>query len=170
MKKLVAVLLLVMGCCTTAQAQTFPSRPLTLIVPFPPGGSTDAAARIFEALFDAATYMDLNRLPELFCGFPRVRGRGPTLYPVACAPQAWASGALYALLEASLGIEQDPWAREIRFRNPILPGFLDEVVLRDLACGDAAVDIAVGRHGGDKISLQVLKSRGDVEVNVHVHG
>jgi tripartite-type tricarboxylate transporter receptor subunit TctC len=29
-----------------ASAQNFPSRPVTLIVPFPPGGSTDAAARI----------------------------------------------------------------------------------------------------------------------------
>jgi len=46
MRKLVVALLLVAGCSALAQAQTFPSRPLTLIVPFPPGGSTDSAARI----------------------------------------------------------------------------------------------------------------------------
>jgi hypothetical protein len=42
---------------------------------------------VFNGLFDAATYMDLRRLPELFCGFRREKGRGPTLYPVACAPR-----------------------------------------------------------------------------------
>ena len=46
MRSLVAALLLVLSCGAVAQAQTFPSRPLTLIVPFPPGGSTDSAARI----------------------------------------------------------------------------------------------------------------------------
>jgi glycogen debranching enzyme len=41
---------------------------------------------LFEGLFSAATYMDLGRLPELFCGFKRQRGYGSTLYPVACLP------------------------------------------------------------------------------------
>jgi glycogen debranching enzyme len=133
-------------------------------------GETAAAARIFEALFDAATYMDLRRLPELFCGFTRGQGRGPTLYPVACAPQAWAAGAFYALLEACLGIDPDPWSHEIRFHNPMLPSFLDEVVLRDLKAGTASIDLAVRRHGGDKISLEVLRSRGDAEIKVHFSG
>jgi tripartite-type tricarboxylate transporter receptor subunit TctC len=37
-----------------AHADTFPSRPITLIVPFPPGGSTDVAARIMADKMGAA--------------------------------------------------------------------------------------------------------------------
>ncbi len=65
-------------------------------------------AQITRGLFEAATYMDLRRLPELFCGFQRERRRGPTLYPVACAPQAWASAAVFSLIEALLGLEFRP--------------------------------------------------------------
>lgn len=46
MSRLIAALFMVVCAVATAQAQNFPSRPLTLIVPFPPGGSTDSAARI----------------------------------------------------------------------------------------------------------------------------
>jgi glycogen debranching enzyme len=45
-------------------------------------GRKDASGKILQCLFEAATYMELRRLPELFCGFQRRRGRGPTLYPV----------------------------------------------------------------------------------------
>ena len=90
---------------------------------------------LFEGLFNAATYMDHRRLPELFCGFQRQQGHGPTLYPVACSPQAWASATPFTLLEASLGLEFDPFNSEIRLRNPRLPAFLDEVMLRDLQLG-----------------------------------
>src|SRR6202790_2682277 len=43
---LVALALAIFGGIVDAQAQAYPSRPITLVVPFPPGGSTDAAARI----------------------------------------------------------------------------------------------------------------------------
>ncbi len=84
--------------------------------------------RVFKGMFDAATYMDIFRLPELFCGFQRRRGRGPTLYPVACAPQAWAAATPFALLQASLGLSFNPEMNEIRLINPRLPSFLDEVI------------------------------------------
>ena len=56
-------------------------------------GFRQEAARIFDGLFDASTYVEFRRLPELFCGFPRQQTRGPTFYPVACVPQAWSAAA-----------------------------------------------------------------------------
>jgi glycogen debranching enzyme len=121
--------------------------------------------QVFEGLFHAATYMDLRRLPELFCGFRREQRRGPTLYPVACAPQAWASATPFTLLEAALGLEFDAQRGEIRLRNPRLPAFLNEVVLRDLQLGSSSVDLSVHRHGED-VSLEVLRTRGRIQVSI----
>ncbi len=120
--------------------------------------------RVFRGIFDAAAYMDLRRLPELFCGFKRYRGRGPTLYPVACSPQAWASGTPFALIQASLGLEFDPDANEIRLRNPRLPAFLEEVFLHNLRLGAASVDLVIRRHETD-VSLQVLRAGGAIRVS-----
>jgi glycogen debranching enzyme len=128
-------------------------------------GLKHSVEQVFKALFDAATYMDLRRLPELFCGFRREKGRGPTLYPVACAPQAWASATPFTLLEAALGLEFDADRREIRLHNPRLPAFLNEVVLRDLKLGVSSADLRVRRHG-DEVSLEVMKTKGQIQVSI----
>ena len=128
-------------------------------------GLKRSVERVFKGLFDAATYMELRRLPELFCGFQRGRGRGPTLYPVACSPQAWASATPFTLIEASLGLEFDPAANEIRLHNPSLPSFLDEVVLRNLHLKDSSVDLKVRRHAND-VSVEILERRGDIQVSI----
>ena len=128
-------------------------------------GLKHSVEQVFKALFDAATYMDLRRLPELFCGFRREKGRGPTLYPVACAPQAWASATPFTLLEAALGLEFDADRGEIRLHNPRLPAFLNEVVLRDLKLGVSSADLRVRRHG-DEVSLEVMKTKGQIQVSI----
>ena len=125
--------------------------------------SKGEVSRIFRALFEAASYLDLQRLPELFCGFPRLADRGPTCYPVACAPQAWAAGSFFALLQASLGIIQDPWKRELRFVKPTLPKFLDEVSLKGLRAGEGSADVVIRRHG-DRTALEVVATRGHVDI------
>jgi glycogen debranching enzyme len=121
--------------------------------------------KLFTGLFDAATYMDLRRLPELFCGFERQRGAGPTLYPVACNPQAWASATPFSLLEASLGLEFDTQRNEIRLRNPRLPAFLDEVILRKLQLGRSTIDLKIRRRD-EAAAVEVLRSEGNVQVSV----
>jgi glycogen debranching enzyme len=128
-------------------------------------GLKHSVEQVFGALFDAATYMDLRRLPELFCGFRREKGRGPTLYPVACAPQAWASATPFTLLEAALGLEFDVPRGEIRLRDPHLPAFLNEVILRELRLGPSSVDLRVRRHGDD-VSLEVIGTRGQIQVSI----
>jgi glycogen debranching enzyme len=128
-------------------------------------GAKLAVDQVLQGMFDAAAYMDFRRLPELFCGFRRSRERGPTLYPVACSPQAWAAATPFCVLQATLGLELDPAARQIRLRNPHLPPFLENVTLRNVSLGEASADIAVHRRGND-VSLHVIKIDGDLEVSV----
>jgi len=128
-------------------------------------GQKQSISTLFEGLFSAGTYMDLRRLPELFCGFQLQHGHGPTLYPVACAPQAWASATPFTLLEASLGLQFDPFKGEIRLCNPQLPPFLDEVMLRNLQLGSSSVDLRVRRHR-DTVSLDTPRISGDIQVSI----
>lgn len=126
-------------------------------------GYPKEAAQIFEGLFAAATYVDLMRLPELFCGFPRRRAQGPTFYPVACSPQAWSAAAPLSLIQSSLGLGFDVGGAEILLREPALPRFLDELRLYGLRVGDASVDIAFDRMG-DKVVVKPLDRVGRARV------
>ncbi len=121
------------------------------------------AARIFEALFAASTYIDLRRLPELYCGFVRQRGKGPTFYPVSCIPQAWAAAAPLFLLATVIGLGFDPRACQLTLNQPVLPSFTDEVVLRNLRLGSASVDIAL-RGTQSKVVVDVLERKGEIKV------
>src|SRR5580692_4350250 len=80
-------------------------------------GLASAASQLFSAMLAAASHQDLRRLPELFCGFRRRPHRGPTAYPVACAPQAWAAAAPFAFLHACLGLELRHHDNSIRFTD-----------------------------------------------------
>ena len=128
-------------------------------------GMAEEASRIFTGLFDTAMYLDLHRVPELFCGFSRDPGEGPILYPVACAPQAWSAASVFLLFQASLGLTIDGIASKISFVRPWLPPFLNEARILNLKIAEAKVDLAVVRHEHD-VSVKVLRSRGDVEIVV----
>jgi glycogen debranching enzyme len=126
-------------------------------------GFHDEAVRVLDGIFESSRHFDLARLPELFCGFTRRDGEGPTRYPVACSPQAWAAGAVFMLLEAALGMEVDASERQVRLRHSRLPGWLDRLSLQNLHVGRARLDMDLERqrHG---VGIRVTRREGDVEV------
>ncbi|HWX50808.1 MAG TPA: amylo-alpha-1,6-glucosidase [Roseomonas sp.] len=129
-------------------------------------GLRDAAARLLTALFQAASYDPERRLPELFCGFPRRHGQGPTLYPVACSPQAWAASTPFALLRACLGLRFLPEQGVVTLDNPVLPDFLSWVTLRRLRLGDSLLDLRVFREG-EETRMEVLRQSGALRAGLH---
>ncbi len=128
-------------------------------------GEKAAAAQVFGALFNAASYMDLRRLPELFCGFVRRQRNAPTQYPVACSPQAWASATMLCLLQSTLGLEIFDGSREVAFYRPVLPVFLDHLHLRNVRLSAGSVDVMLNRYG-EGVAATVTRRDGDVVVVV----
>ena len=128
-------------------------------------GFKEEALKIMLALFDASTFLNLHRLPELYCGFDRRPGEGPTLYPVACSPQAWSAAAVFCLLEACLGLTVRAVPGQVLFSYPLLPPALKEVEVLNLRVGNAAVDLQLLRHGHD-VGINVLRRKGHVEIQM----
>jgi len=123
----------------------------------------DLVRRILAGLFDAATVLELRRLPELFCGFPRRPRKAPTLYPVACSPQAWAAGSVFLVLQSCLGLYISAENSRIAFHYPTLPETIEKVRLNNLAVGDGSADLVLTRDH-DGVSLGIAKRTGNIEV------
>jgi len=118
-------------------------------------GYTKAANQLFHSLFDAALNFENQRLPELFCGFDRIDKHGPVPYPVACSPQAWSVASIYLMLKASLRMEIDAPSRTVSFIRPMLPEFIDNLVLENLPLSDGA-----------SLSLEILKYPNNTGINI----
>ena len=129
-------------------------------------GHRAEALALTTALFDAASQMPLRRIPELFCGFDRKRDKAPTLYPVACAPQAWSAASPIALLQACLGMEIDAASSKLALRRPHLPPFLDWIEIRRLQVGDAFLDLLVRREADQSVAVSLLSRTGHAEVEI----
>jgi glycogen debranching enzyme len=128
-------------------------------------GLPELAVRVLDGMLAAGAYFDLNRMPELFCGFDREAGEGPTPYPVACAPQAWAAGSVLLLLQACLGLGVSGIERQVWFQRPRLPSFLPEVRVTNLIVAGVTLDLLLVRHRDD-VGVTVLRRDGDLSVVV----
>ena len=128
-------------------------------------GFRDLVVRLLEGMKDASVAVDMRRLPELICGFPRRPGEGPTQYPVACAPQAWAAGSVFMLLSAALGLSVDGCDDQITLSRPVLPASIPTLRLTGLPVGGGSIDLLLENHPHD-VGVTVLRRDGDVRVIV----
>jgi glycogen debranching enzyme len=128
-------------------------------------GHQDRALRILTGLFQSGLYFELQRMPELFCGFIKDPGAGPVLYPVACSPQAWSAASVFLLLQAALGLEINGPEAQLSLTRPTLPSFLEELRIHNLQVAGGSVDLLVVRHDQD-VGVNVLRREGNVQILV----
>ncbi len=128
-------------------------------------GFKEDAAEIMSQMFHLSLNVDLARLPELICGFKNRPGDGPTLYPVACSPQAWASAAPLSLLQSCLGLSINAGKSRIFLNTPVLPDFLDSVRIHNLKVGEGSIDLHFKRHRHD-VSVQIERRSGEVGITL----
>jgi len=126
-------------------------------------GSKKMAGQVLLALLDLSSEVELRRLPELFCGLKRRPSEGPTLYPVACSPQAWAAAAPFLILEGCLGITVEADRGRIVFNRPFLPEGIPQLSIRGLRCGKVAVDLLLERRN-DSVLVHLENKQEGIEI------
>jgi glycogen debranching enzyme len=127
-------------------------------------GRKPEAGQLLGNLFGVSLHYAGSRLPELFCGFERIAGYGPTRYPVACAPQSWAAGAPFVLLSALLGFDPDAEQQRLTLHDPTLPDWMQSLDLGHLRLGSQDLHLRFER-GGTGTSVVLT---GATEIEVHV--
>jgi glycogen debranching enzyme len=119
-------------------------------------GERAGVVRLMSGLFETAASFEM-RLPELFCGFPRMAGEPPVAYPVACLPQAWAAGSVFMMLQACLGLRIDALRGRVEIVDPHLPHGIDRLWVEGLRVGDERIDLMFERQG-DHVVVQTPRS------------
>ena len=128
------------------------------------GGSADMSmSLLFTGMYEAAREFDDFRLPECFGGLTRSEYGIPVKYPVACSPQAWASGAIPFMLTACLGITPDALNNQLIINRPHLPSWLDNVQFNNVKVGNTLTDLNF-RRVEEETLVNVSKRSGDINV------
>src|SRR5262249_28377587 len=104
-------------------------------------------------------------MPELFCGFPRTVGLGPTRYPVACSPQAWSAGVVFQLVTGMLRLVPDAASNRVTLDRPCLPSWLKWIELPGLRGSKSRIDLRV-TQGRENAAVELLARDGDAEIVV----
>lgn len=126
-------------------------------------GLTEQALEVAQGILDMTTEQTYQRPPELFCGFERLPESRPVRYPVACQPQAWATGAIFQLLQTMVNLVPDAPNNCLRIVYPTLPDSVTQLSLKNLKIGQTMLDLEFER-AHEATACRVVNKRGNLRV------
>ena len=121
------------------------------------------ARQVLDQLALAGAFFPLARFPEVFCGFSADDVPLPVQYPVACRPQAWASGAPLLMMRSYAGLSADAPNNRLYIDRPRLPDWLDRVEIQGMRIGRDRLDLVFTNNKG-VTATEVPRKHGDIEV------
>jgi glycogen debranching enzyme len=128
-------------------------------------GMASAFFDVFGGVLAAVEQAPEQRVPELYCGFRRAGDDKPVPYPVACAPQAWSSGAMLHFVRTMLGLSVDGRSRTVEFDHPALPPWLDRLDVTGLWVPGGSLRFRAERHGNAS-SIEVVEKPDALDIVV----
>ncbi len=130
-------------------------------------GFTEQAFEVAQGLIDMTIQQPYQRPPELFCGFDRTPQSSPVRYPVACSPQAWATGTIFQILQIMANLIPDAPNNCLRIVNPTLPPSVHYLSLQNLKVGQTVLDLEFERPN-ETTACRVVRKRGNLRVVIEV--
>jgi glycogen debranching enzyme len=121
------------------------------------------ARKVLDGLALAGAFFPYARFPELFCGFSAEEVPVPVQYPVACRPQAWASGSPLLMVRTYGGLSADAPRGVLYIDRPRLPAWLERVEVLGMRVGRARLDLVFTNNEG-VTATEVPRKEGDLEV------
>lgn len=126
-------------------------------------GLIEQALEVAQGIIDMTLQQPYQRPPELFCGFARTAENSPVRYPVACSPQAWATGAIFQFLQIMVNLVPDAPSNCLRVIDPALPPSVGRLSLHNLRIGETVLDLDFERSGSST-ACRVTRKRGNLRV------
>lgn len=128
-------------------------------------GFVEQFLELSQAIIDLCSQQPYSRPPELFCGYERTANSSPVRYPVACSPQAWATGTIFQILQLIANLEPDAANNCLRIVHPTLPESMGFLSLRNLKIGQTILDLELEKSNG-ATACRVVRKRGNLRVMI----
>lgn len=127
----------------------------------------DQSLRVAQGLIEMTLSQPYQRPPELFCGYEHDGFTTPVQYPVACSPQAWASGTIFQLITMMVNLVPNAPSKQLRIIDPALINSIGRLSIKNLRIGNTLLDLQFEKSGdrsGDTIACRVVKKQGNLRV------